>query len=185
MALLTARIRVFTLATALLLCAGVADAQPLVASEDEVKAAFIYRFGSFVEWPPAAETTGPQPFVIAVAGAGAIAEHLAQITAQRTIDDRPVVVRRLERGDSFDAPDILFVGRDARRFLPALIEGLHGAPTLVVSEFEDGIERGSMIDLVVADERVRFDVAPAAAEACGLKISSRVLAIARRVVPAS
>ena len=182
MALLTTRARVMLVAAALL-CAGMADAQSLVASEDEVKAAFIYRFGSFVEWPPTAVTTAARPFVIAVAGADAIAGHLADITAQRTIDGRPVVVRRVSRGDGFDAPDILFVGRDARRFLPSLVESLAGGATLVVSEFEDGIEHGSMIDLVVVDERVRFDVAPAVAEARGLKVSSRVLAIARRVAP--
>ena len=181
MALLTRSLLAFV--TGALLYAGAVDAQPLVASEDEIKAAFLYRFGSFVEWPPSPLTDEAQPFIIAVAGADAIAEHLALITAQRTMNGRPVVVRRVARGDEVGTPHILFVGRDARRFLPALVDDLGDAATLVVSEFEDGIEHGSMIDLVVIDERVRFDVAPGVAERHGIKVSSRVLAIARRVAP--
>ena len=160
---------------------GAADGQPLTAGEDEVKAAFLYRFGTFVEWPPEALPADGSPFVMAIAGSDAVADHLETLTAERTMNGRAVVVRRVARGEDVGRPHVLFVGRDARRALDSLVATVQGAPVLVITEIEDGVEQGSMIDLVVDGERVRFDVAPDAATLQGLKISSRVLAIARRV----
>lgn len=160
---------------------GSADAQPLTAGEDEVKAAFLYRFGSFVEWPPEAFPDDNSPFVIAVAGADRIAVYLETLTAERTMSGRAVIVRRVARGEAIGRPHVLFIGHDARRALDSLVGRVVGSPVLVVSEIENGVTRGTMIDLVLDTDRVRFDVAPDAAAAQGLKISSRVLAISRRV----
>lgn len=167
---------------ALLLCAGgEAASQPLVAGEDEVKAAFLYRFGGFVEWPAHAFADDDARFVIAVAGAETIADHLEKITVGRTTHGRPIEIRRIARGEDVGTPQVLFIGRDARRFMPTLITMTEASATLVVTEFDGAVSHGSMIDLVVVDERVRFDVAPGTAERRGLKVSSKVLAIARRV----
>lgn len=151
------------------------------ASEDEVKAAFVYRFGGFVEWPPGAEPVG-QPFVILVTGADGIARQLEALTAGRSMGGRPIEVRRLPRGQAVGSADVLFVGRNARSRLDELVAGVGDRPILVVTEIEGAIDAGSMIDLVLDGNRVRFDVAASTAERHGLKISSRVLAIARRVV---
>ncbi len=168
-------------AVALMAAPGAADGQPLTAGEDEVKAAFLYRFGSFVEWPPEAFADADSPFVIAIAGSDAVAMHLEALTAERTMNGRTVVVRRVVRGENVGRPHVLFIGRDAYRALDNLVATVMGSPVLVISEVENGVTQGTMIDLVVDMERVRFDVAPDAAAAQGVKISSRVLAIARRI----
>ncbi len=183
MALLTRILPLFVAGALLLASTGVA-AQPLTAGEDEVKAAFLYRFGSFVEWPPEAFPDDAGPFVMAIAGADAVATHLETLTAERTMNGRVVVVRRIERGEDVGQAHVLFIGSDARRALGSLVTAVVGSPVLVVSEIEDGVSQGSMIDLVVESDRVRFDVAPDSAVAQGLKISSRVLSIARRVAKA-
>src|SRR5690606_19300051 len=93
---------------------------PATASEDEVKAAFLYRFGGFVEWPAGAEPVG-RPFVIVVAGADGIARQLEAVTDGRTMNGRPIEVRRYARGQALGHAEILFVGRDARARLENLV----------------------------------------------------------------
>lgn len=181
---LLTRIAPLLAAVALMAAPGAADGQPLTAGEDEVKAAFLYRFGSFVEWPPEAFANGDSPFVLVIAGSDEVATHLETLTAERTMNGRTVVVRRVARGEEVGQAHVLFIGRDARRAFDSLVGMVFGSPVLVITEVEGGVMQGSMIDLVIDAERVRFDVAPDAAAAQGLKISSRVLAIARQVAKA-
>jgi hypothetical protein len=77
---------------------------------------------------------------------------------------------------------VLFVGRDAAARLPQLLAEVKGERMLVVSDSEGALGQGSMINFVTVDDRVRFDVAPVAAERSELRISSRLLSVARRVV---
>jgi len=148
------------------------------AQEHEVKAAFLFKFPAFVEWP---DGTAPgRPFVIAVAGAPDVAAELARIAEGRQIHGRAVRVRALGEGESAAGVQVLFVGRDSPR-LRELARALAGAPTLIVSEAPAGLEQGAMINFVPSEGRVRFDVAPAAAERSGLRLSSRLLAVAQSV----
>src|SRR5690606_29841554 len=141
-------------AGALSLASSGVESQPLTAGEDEVKAAFLYRFGSFVEWPPEAFPDDGTPFEMAIVGADAVAAHLETLTAERTMNGRRVVVRRVARGEDVGRPHVLFIGNDARRALDSLVGSVVGSPVLIVSEIEDGVSQGCMIDLVVDAERV-------------------------------
>lgn len=155
------------------------------APETGIKAAYLYKFGSFVEWP--AETfTGPDgTFVIGVIGADAVAAELERITAGRTIQERAVTVRRLRRGEPLGRLQMLFIGETESARLPEIAAATRGRPVLLVTESESSISRGSMINFVEIENKVRFDVAPAPAERDHLKISARLLAVARKVVPRS
>lgn len=146
-----------------------------------IKAAYLYKFGGFIEWPEGAFAAPGAPLVIGVLGAEALAGELEQAVAGRKVQERPVAVRRLRPGERIEGVHVLFVGaaQDAR--LAEVAAGLRGRPVLVVSESESATGRGSMINFVVADNRVRFDVALAGAEAGHLKISARLLSVARRV----
>lgn len=147
----------------------------------QIKAAYLYKFGAFVEWPQEAFADAQAPLVIGVLGAEAFAGALEQIVAGRKVHERPVALRRLGPQDALEGVHILFIGaaHDAR--IAAIAAAERGRPLLIVSESESATERGSMINFVIAQNRVRFDVAPAPAEAVGLRISARLLTVARRV----
>ncbi|HTQ78336.1 MAG TPA: YfiR family protein [Burkholderiales bacterium] len=152
------------------------------ATEYQVKAAFLYKFGGYVEWPADALGGAGAPFTVGVMGAEELAAELSQITSGRSTSGHPISVRSLRPGDPLEGLQVLFVGRDDAAHLPQILDALHGRPVLVVTESDDGLPDGSMINFVLVDDKVRFDIAPASAEHGNLRISSRLLAVARRVV---
>ena len=164
-------------AVALLSCAVVVCARAQDASESAVKAAFLYKFAAYVEWP--APLRPDAPFVIATLAADDVAAELATLLPGRAVAGRSAVVRKVQAGDPMQDVQILFVGRKAANPKGAMDAARrHGA--LVVTE--TGLEQGGTINFVVADNRVSFEVSLEAAERGGHRISSRMLAVARRVV---
>lgn len=159
--------------------AGAQAAAP--GGETEIKAAFLYKFGDFVEWPPQAFADAAAPLVVGVLGSDALAGALERLVTQRSVQGHPVTVRRLRRGEPLAGVHILFAhATDAE--LRTLLASAGGQPVLVVTDSEGGLGAGSAINFVVEDERVRFDIAVPAAERAGLRISSRLLSVARRVI---
>lgn len=163
-----------TLLAALACLAGGARAQS--ATEEEVKAAFLYKFPAFVEWPE----RPPAAFVIAVADAEDVASELARLSEGRDILGRPVMVKPLRKGESAAGAQVLFVGRESAR-LAELARSVAGTPVLVVSESPGALDQGSLVNFVLLEGRVRFEVALDSAERNGLRISPRLLALATRV----
>jgi hypothetical protein len=161
---------------------AVAAPAELQASENRVKAAFVYKFGDYIEWPPEAFDTSDSPLVIGVVGADATADELSRIAAGHTIGGRKVAVKKLRYGDSLSGLHVVFIGRSDTRRVTAAIEASKGRPALTITETIDGLKLGSVINFVVVANKVRFDVALPSAEASRLKISSRLLAVARTVV---
>lgn len=149
-------------------------------AERQVKAAFIYKFAGYVEWPP--EVLGPAgtPFVIAVAGADALAHELSLVVTGRRVDEHPVAVRLLRGGETLSDVALLFVGRGETPRLKALLAGVV-RPLLVVTEADGPVPAGSMINLLLVERRVRFEVALDTAERAGVRLSSRLLAVAHKV----
>ena len=171
--LIAQRLRVVLL-LALLPFAGAALAQA-ERGELQIKATFLYKFGGFVEWPPGAFAAADSPLTIGVLGADALAEELERIVSGRSVQGRPVSVRRLKRGEPVTQLHILFVGR-------AEIPQGAGQGLLIVTDVEHAQPPGSMINFVTVDDKVRFDIALAPAEQGNLRISARLLAVARRVI---
>ncbi|HEX6995083.1 MAG TPA: YfiR family protein [Gammaproteobacteria bacterium] len=160
------------------------EAQPATAaassaySEVEIKAAFLYNFGSYVQWPWEADASDPITF--AVLGAAGVEQALERLVEGRTLQNRPVRVRRLRSIDELDGDDVLFIGPAENWRLAQLIAAVDG-PTLIVTDAPDGLEAGSMINFQLVDRRVRFEVGLPAAESAGLVLSARLLAAALRV----
>jgi hypothetical protein len=177
------RLRLATLWLAALACAAAGLAHAQQASEAAVKAAFIYRFANYVEWPESAFAPDA-PFTIGVAGADEVAAELEKIVPGRTVNGRRVVMRRIAEGESARGLHVLFIGKGVSN-PRALLRSAQSPGLLVVTEGEHGLELGSAINLVVADDRVAFEVSLDAAERNGLRISARMLAVARRVAPRS
>lgn len=156
-----------------------AEAQPV--TEPAVKAAFLFKFLGYVDWPPQA-LGADTPYVIGVAGADDVAGELERITNGRIVNGRRVAVRRVREGEPVRGMHVLFVGRgqaNARE----LIRTVQRQSVLTVTDAERGLELGSVINLVNFDDHVGFEVSLEAAERAALVISSRMLAVARRVVP--
>ena len=152
-------------------------------AEHQVKAAFLYKFLGFVEWPPQTFERSDTPLVIGVRGADALVDELVAMVSARAIGGHPVEVRRLRPGDPLEELHVLFVGRAESASLPRLLAATKGRSMLTVTETEEALSHGSTINFVVVDSKVRFDVALGAAEQHNLKISSRLLAVARKVLP--
>ncbi|WOB08236.1 YfiR family protein [Piscinibacter gummiphilus] len=159
--------------------AGVA--QVAAVAEHQVKAAYLYKFLDFVEWPAAAFDGPKSPFVIGVAGSDVLAEELDVLISRRRAESRPVVSRRLGPGEAASGLHVLFVGRGAGARAANWLASTARQPVLTVTEADDAQPAGSTINFVMIDKRVRFDVDLRGAEARELKISSRLLGVARRV----
>jgi hypothetical protein len=172
------------LAALLLTIVGAAHMPPGSAQEsaytaDSVKAAYLYHFGGYVDW---AQAKAPEePLRIGVVGSEAVAAELRRILPGRTIQKRPVVVRELRRGDDAASLDVLYVGPEEPERGDALIKAAQQGGVLIVTDSDKGLEQGGIINFVLHDSRVRFEISLAAAERAGLKLSSRLLSAAVRV----
>jgi hypothetical protein len=147
--------------------------------EQRVKAAFLFKFGGYVEWPDNVFPHKESPLVIGVAGADPMAEELSRIAAGRTMNGRPVTVRLVRNGEPLSNVHILFVGRPEIDRLNELL--VQAQPVLTVTDIAKGLPQGSVINFVVAENRVRFEVSLDAAKRVGLKIGAPLLSVAMRV----
>ena len=170
-------------ACGLLLLLGAAHAHAQVASEAAVKAAFVHKFMGYVEWPP--HLANPEaPIVIGTLGSDDVTQELERIVPSRPVGGRRLVVRKLSEGDTFKGLHVLFIGR-GEPATRAILRQAREQGVLTVTETERGIEMGAAINFVSTDDRVGFEVSLDSAERSGVRISSRMLAVARRVVPKS
>lgn len=179
LALQAATLVALLLVVTLLQRAWSADAQ---VSEYQIKATFLCKFGNFVEWPtPSTAAGAATPFGIGVVGPDAVIDEVTSAARGQTVNGRPIVVRRLARGDPLDGLGIVFVARSHGARLAETLAEVRGQPILTVTESEQGTAAGSMVNFVVVSDKVKFDIALPPAELSGLKISSRLLAVARQV----
>jgi hypothetical protein len=151
---------------------------PAEALEVSVKAASIYKFLSYVEWPPGTFTAPNAPFVIGVMNADELADELERITAGRLAGEHPLVIRRVKPGDPHTGQHVLFVGRAAGESLAQVFKNTPHKGLLTISETTGGLGQGSVINFRLHEGRVRFEVSLATAEKNNLKISSRMLPVA-------
>lgn len=156
-------------------------ASRVTVTEQQIKAAFLYKFGGYVEWPDAAFASAGSPLEIGLIGAESLADELSRISTNRTVNGRPVVIRRLGQHDQVTGVHVLFLARDQRWRLPEIQAAIRGMPVLLITEGEP-LPDGAMINFVVVDDKVRFDIALPSAEAARLRISARLLSVARRVI---
>ncbi|WP_082439554.1 MULTISPECIES: YfiR family protein [unclassified Massilia] len=150
------------------------------ALERRVKAAFLYKFLGYAEFPSGAFADAASPVVIGVVGADELATELARIVSGRTVNGRPITVRVLRESEIGTPVHLLFIGGNDAGRVGRLVRAAGGA-MLVVTECDGGLQLGSAINFRIVDERVRFDVALDAAERNGIKLSSRLLTVANRV----
>lgn len=157
---------------------------PPAREEVEVKAAFLYKFPAYVDWRPGTFPRPSSPIVIGVTGDDAVAEALRGLAAGRKAGERPVEIRQLAPGALPAGIHLLFVGRAASAYVPRLAPMATRRGVLLATDYEGALDEGSAINLLVIEHRVRFEVSLDATERAGLKLSSRMLAVALWVRPA-
>lgn len=167
-------------AAALACCAGAVRAQAgdPAPTELELKAAFIFKFAGYVEWPRHAFADDHAPLVFCVAGDTSLAVELRKTVIGRTINGRDLVARECGRPADVAAAQIAYVAPGTEG---TLLRAAEGKPVLLVTEDDGGLENGATINLLRQDRRIRFEVSLAAAEKAGLVVSSRLLAVAVRI----
>ena len=175
-----------TVRLALLLFAFAAARLPPAAaagpSEYEVKAAFLYNFARFVEWPLDASGVDGT-FVVTVLGRDPFGSALDDTLRGKKIDDKRVVVRRVSRSEDVGRSHIVFISDSEKDRLPAILKSLDAAPVLTVGDMNQFAERGGVIRFKVDQDRIRLEINVAAAQRSRLRISSQLLKLARIVEP--
>jgi hypothetical protein len=151
--------------------------------EPKIKAAYLLKFGEYIGWPVNAFEHPESPIRIGVMNADEMADLLVQMVAGRTVSNRKVTVYKLRPGDSVAGLNVLYIGTSSRERLADILSMTKGQPILTVTESENALAYGSMINFVIVDGKLRFDIAPKTAELGHLSISARLLVAARKVVP--
>lgn len=165
-----------------------AHAQDTDSSEYLIKAGFIYNFASLVQWPSTSFSQADSPIVIAVLGEDHFGETLDHVLQGKKIDGHPFVIKRFrsvsELTKSVASPrecQILYVSSSAIPHLSEAIQVVRGLPILTIGEIPGFAKSGGIINFVLENNRIRFEVNVQAARDADLNISSRLLTLARIV----
>lgn len=150
-------------------------------SENLIKAAFLYNFTKFVEWPPAAFADSTDPIVIGILGDDPFGELLDQAVEEKISKGRRIIIERYGQIDSLDTCHILFVSSSEKDNLDQVLEYLEGSSVLTVGEMKDFARQGGAIGYVMVRSRVRLEINTDATRRAGLKTSSKLLIVAKIV----
>jgi hypothetical protein len=166
------------LAVAILVCPRVhAENATQAPSEYQVKAAFLYNFVKFIDWP-ATSAAQDGPIELCVLGKDPFGGAIDRVIEGKTVNGRPLAIRRI--GDIVAARSchVLFVSASEAGRVGEIINAVHGRNVLTVSEIDRFSERGGIITFLMEGQRVRFRINPKMAAAAGLQISSKLLELA-------
>lgn len=168
-----------------LVSVGVAQwvsAQANPSSEYQVKAAFLFHFAQFIDWPPEAFKDGGSALTYCTVGDDPFHGALDASLNGKTIDSRPVRVLHFKQTQEAQGCQVVFLGTAEKKFISAALAKLRGTPVLSVGESENFAHEGGMIGFFLEDKKVRFEINLDAAAHAKLKISARLLALAKTVI---
>jgi uncharacterized protein DUF4154 len=149
------------------------------SSEYQVKAAFLYNFAKFVEWPSDAFGGGNAQLVIGVVGDDPFGGALDQAINGKTVNGRALAVRRLKWGQDLRSCHVLFISASERKHLTQIIQSVKGASVLTVGDMGQFNQEGGIINFILAARQVRFEINSRGANQARLRISSKLMALAK------
>ncbi|HWD90759.1 MAG TPA: YfiR family protein [Verrucomicrobiae bacterium] len=160
---------------------GEARGQDALPSEYQMKAAYLYNFAKFVDWPPAALPATNSPIIIGVLGDDPFDGLLDGTVQNKKIDGHPLEVRRLKTPEQAKVCEVLFICSSEKKSWPEISAALAGTSVLTVGENWDRFtEQGGMINLFMEGKRVYFDINNETARRAGLQISSKLLLLRKK-----
>lgn len=157
--------------------ASAQDALP----EYQVKAAYLFNFLKFVEYPDGAFADPLAPIVIGVVGDDPFGGALGQVVIGKTVQGRDLVIRKYHSGGDLRGAQILFISASEKKRLPQILSSLHGSSVLTVADTEGFLEAGGMIQFLDENNRIRFAINSDATGRAKLKMSSKLLSLAQAV----
>ncbi len=158
-----------------------AGAQSQSVGEYEVKAAFLYNFAKFIDWPDSSFAGPSAPFAICVLGVDPFGRALDDALESKAIGSHPVALARLQEVAQARRCQMVFVSSSESRRLPEIEDRLRGASVLLVGDFPGFADAGGTLQFIIQDNRVRFLINTDAAQRAGLRLSSKLLSVARVV----
>jgi hypothetical protein len=173
---------VFVVSLSLPLTAAPLRAQDSVAVEYRTKAVFLSNFPSFVDWPANALPTGRASFLVCVYGSYPFGLSLAEVARTITAHGRQIEIRWIRKEQELHSCQILFVSQSEHKKYRRSLDAVRGLSVLTVGETHEFLGAGGVVSFSTQRGKLEFDVNLAAAQRAHLKISSRMLALARRVV---
>jgi hypothetical protein len=159
--------------------AGADDTPTGAASEYRIKAAYLYYFSTFVEWPDGSPSGGP--LVIGVLGDDPFGDVLDETLRGKTAGGRPLVARRFESVREARVSHILFISSSERDHLASILKALDGATVLTVGDIDEFASLGGQFGFRTEDKKVRFDINVTAVDRARLKVSAQLLKLGRIV----
>jgi len=164
----------------LLLACAIVHAQNSQPTEYQIKAAFLFNFAKFVEWPPEAFGGASSPLVIGILGDNPFHDDLTRIISHKAVDQHPLVVREYRSLEGLTNCHMLFISNSEKERLPEILALLKGSNVVSVGEMDQFTESGGMIKFALKENKIRFLINNEAAHRAGLKVSSKLLALALR-----
>jgi hypothetical protein len=166
---------------ALLLAVGGAVAQPSAQGAHALKAAFLYNFTKFIDWPAAAFQENAGKFTVCAFADPGFGRELQAILRGEQVGGREVDVVLPDRDDAVQGCQVVYFSAEEASRATRLLPALGRLPVLTVGEGPQFLERGGLIEFNLIDRKVRFDINKRGAEAAGLNMSSKLLRIANTV----
>ena len=154
---------------------------PAESVEYPVKLAFLYNFAKFVEWPPDSYRDPGAPLEICIVGHDPFSPESERELRTRTVGGHPVGVQTLKQTDTLRVCHMVFIPITEKDQADKILRSLKGSSTLTVGEAEGFAVLGGIINLTVEGNKVHFEVNRLAADRAGLKISSKLLSLAKIV----
>jgi hypothetical protein len=154
-------------------------ASDITAGEYQIKAAYLHHFAQFVEWPQSVLPPGA-PIVIGLVGDDPFGRAIDEIAGKHA-NGHPLVIRHLRWNDPLGSCQMIFISSSELDHLGAILLAVRGFSLLTVADVDNFTERGGMIELMTVQHRVLFDINTEAAAEGHMKISSKLLQIARAV----
>lgn len=177
------RAALFVAALGMMFCGAVAFAAGEPQLEQQVKVAFVVKFGMFVEWPASVTNTvqKAEPFEIGILGDDPFGEFVDEAAKNARINGRTMAVRRAKELSALDGCRIIFIGEDDPARVKEILLALHGKPVLTVGDAPGFAGLGGMIGLYKQDGKLRFEINSAVAEKSRLKLSAKLLVLGKIV----
>jgi hypothetical protein len=153
-----------------------------LSEEYQLKAMYLSKLPSFVEWPPSAANSSKAAFQLCTLGDYSFGTRLAREVGSVSVGGRKIELRWAHKEQELDGCEVIFFSRSEAKRYGKILEGLKGKSVLTIGESEDFLEAGGMVELSFENDRLKMEVNLVAARNANLKVDARLLAMAKRVV---